>query len=438
MSTQTKQCDACGASVTYTGHRGFGAAHNCPKRGADASDASHPVCPTHKTLVWVVGPYSTFRSCSVRSCASGKRGKPYRFCAPRGATDDDTKVPGTERDDDIDTDTTTEAPANMTDSTPTPANGDVQSALAQLMVALQPKAPAIDLATVQAIVNSAVDAKLQAEAKVTLVIERRDDDVKVEVEHPHPYLARAIRLARAGIPVYLWGPAGGGKTTAAQQIASALGLDFELDTLDRTTSRSQIQGFMSANGTPVQTSFTRCYSEGKLYCADELDLAPGQVQTLKNSSLANGHAPFAWGNVERAKGFAYVGTGNTPGMPTREYPDRQPMSAAFKDRLYFMLWPVDEQAERAWAGVGGKAKRQIEALPEAREITAVAWVDYVQAMREWARTNAPTLQITPRASKVGLKALACGETPAQVADGLIFRGADAELRTKALNAVRIP
>ena len=64
------------------------------------------------------------------------------------------------------------------------------------------------------------------------------------------------------------------------------------------------------------------------------------------------------------------------------------------------------------------------------------WVKYVQELRKWAASNAPTLMITPRASLAGVRALACGETPDEVADGLIFRGADEEIRRKAMNAVR--
>lgn len=454
MSKQeTKKCDACGVLVTYTGHRGFGAAHaHCTLKGQSAVSPDHKPCPVHNVLVWAVGPYSTFRTCHTY-CAAGKRGKPHRYCAPRGehsdggadSSDDATAADEFQTEDQIEVQTEiNKAIANgefmPPKSTPTPPPNDapdVQAALAALMGALQPKAPAIDMTTLTALVNNAVDSKLQATAKITLVIEDKATESKVEIEHPHPYVARVIKLVKAGMSVYLWGPAGGGKTTALMQVAKALGRESEIDTLDPSTFRSMIQGYMTPNGEPVHTSFTRCWQHGKFYIADECDNAPGHVQTLFNSALANGHAPLAWGNVERPGTFGFGGAGNTPGRPTREFPDRKPMSAAFADRLYFVHWPLDEQGERMWSGVGGKSKRQIPS-DTPRAITGAAWVDFVQNLREWSKTNAPTLMITPRASIVGLKALACGETPEQVADALIFRGADAELRTKALNAVRIP
>lgn len=445
MSEQTvKVCDACGMNVEYTGHRGFLDAHGraCVKRGASAVDATHHVCPTHHSLVWVIGPYSAFRACGERNCTAGKRGKPWRYCAPRGEyAERPTQEQRTEHEAQ-----TTQAAVNpqpeievSTAVQLNPATNPAASeAIKALLAALTPTAPAFDegkmRAIVESTVNNAVDAKLASTTR-TLVIEQAAE-VKVEIDHPHPYLSRVIKLVNAGLPVYLWGPAGGGKTTAGMQVARALNRESEIDTLDPSTFRSMVQGYCTPTGEPVHTSFTRCWTSGKVYIGDEADNGPGHVQTLFNSALANGHAPLAWGNVARNESFAFIATGNTPGRPTREFPDRKPMSAAFADRLYFVHWPLDEQAERAWSGVGGKAKAI--KCPVPREIAADAWVDFVQRLREWCTTNAPTIMITPRASIVGLKALAAGESPEQVADGLIFRGADSELRSKALNAVKLP
>jgi ssDNA-binding Zn-finger/Zn-ribbon topoisomerase 1 len=283
-------------------------------------------------------------------------------------------------------------------------------------------------------IRNTIIEELAKVRSVVIEIKREDKETKT-VEGAHYLMPRLIRLISAGIPVYLWGPAGSGKTTAAMQASHALSLDSEIDTLDPSTFRSMVQGYCTPQGEPVHTSFTRCWSSGKVYIADECDNAPGHVQTLFNSALANGHAPLAWGNVERApEGFGFVGTGNTPGRPTREFPDRKPMSAAFADRLYFMHWPLDPAIECRAGGLS------IPVAPERKEVvvTAAEWVIYVQRMREWARENMPTLMITPRASLVGLKALSLGETPLEVAHALIFRGADGEMVNKALNAVKLP
>lgn len=276
-------------------------------------------------------------------------------------------------------------------------------------------------------------AELKANKPVVLEVKKLDGAV-TKVENGHYLLPRLIKLLASGFNLYLWGPAGSGKTTAAMWAAVALKWLSEIDTLDPTTFRSMVQGYMTPQGEPVHTTFTRCWTEGKVYVADETDNAPGHVQTLFNSALANGHAPLAWGNVARKEGFGFVGTGNTPGRPTREFPDRKPMSAAFADRLYFMHWPLDPAIECRAAGLA------IPAMPvvEPKTCSAKDWVTFVRKLRDWASVNMPTLMVTPRASLAGLQALQLGESPLDIAHGLIFRGADSEMVSKALNAVKLP
>jgi energy-coupling factor transporter ATP-binding protein EcfA2 len=308
------------------------------------------------------------------------------------------------------------------------------------------KAPASQAAALGELVKKALEAELVglraevtalASAKATVLEVKTGSGPKAttkQIAGAHFLMPRLLKLLDAGFAVYLWGPAGSGKTTAAMQAAKVLSRESEIDTLDPSTFRSMVQGYMTPTGEPVHTTFTRCWTGGKVYIADETDNAPGHVQTLFNSALANGHAPLAWGNVARPDSFSFIGTGNTPGRPTREFPDRKPMSAAFADRLYFLYWPIDPSIECRAAGLTPpKAEPRYETTASAQ-----LWVSFVQSLRAWATVNAPTLMITPRASLAGLKALAAGETPAEVADGLIFRGCDAELKRKALYAVPLP
>lgn len=284
---------------------------------------------------------------------------------------------------------------------------------------------------------NALQKKLdQVEANTPKVIQvKAGENVVTEFTDEHYLMPRLIRLIVADFNVYLWGDAGTGKTTAALRAFQHLKRGAEIDTLDMSTFRSMIQGYMTPTGEPVHTAFTRCWTGGMGYVADETDNAPGHVQTLFNSALANGHAPLAWGNVARKDGFAFVGTGNTPGRPTRAFPDRKPMSAAFMDRLYFVRWPLDEAIEARAAGLP-LSPRAPE--PEPKAIDPKDWVTWVRLIREWANKEMPTLMVTPRASLAGLKALGIGETCEEVAHGLVFRGADEELVHKALNACPLP
>lgn len=458
-----QHCFACEQTVPTNGH-GLFKQHACPVAGANVETATMMVhgwktCPAHNRLVWTLGSYSAYPACDVATCTeNAKRGgkavswryngkpkaSPDRAEAEAEIAAEESAVHESEMQDgsDLPIPDDVEVPEEMkperkvkaaSKSTPIPT--DAAQAFQALLATLTPKVE-IDETMVRKLVSEAVDAKLSERVVTTLEVKDLDKGTKVDIDAPHPYLQRVIRLVKAGIHVYLWGPAGSGKTTAGMQVAHALKRESEIDTLDPSTFRSMVQGYMTPTGDPVHTAFSRCYTSGKVYIADECDNAPGHVQTLYNSALANGHAPLAWGNVGRADGFAFIGTGNTPGRPTREFPDRKPMSAAFADRLYFVHWPLDEASERKWAEVTGHGNAI--KVPKARTITAQAWVDWVQKTREWAKSNAPTLMITPRASLVGIRALELGESPEMVAEALVFRGADAELQKKALNAVVLP
>jgi len=313
-------------------------------------------------------------------------------------------------------------------STPAAAPGSIDAAIDARIEARIGKGPAVNEETIRRIVREA-SIPQTVEIKIT-----REDGTQATIPDAHYLMPRLLNLLGAGISVYLYGPAGTGKTTALLTAATALGHGGEIDTLDPSTPKSGVMGYRTPTGEPVETAFTRCYGRGGLYIADEADNAPAHVQTLFNSALANGHAPAAWGQIARSPIFAFGACGNTPFRPTPKFPDRKVGSAAFTDRLYYIFWPLDPNIERRATG------RSLVKAPTrvTREITPAAWGRWVEEVRAWADKNAPTLQVTPRATLVGLKALAAGETPEEVAHGLVFRGADTSLVSKALEACPLP
>lgn len=276
----------------------------------------------------------------------------------------------------------------------------------------------------------------EATQTVTILIKRDAEDTGRKIEGAHYLMPRLLRLLKAEMAVYLYGPAGTGKTTALLEASKAFERPGEIDTLDPSTPKSGVMGYRTPTGEAVFTAFTRMYASGGFYIADEADNAPAHVQTLFNSALANGYAPAAWGLIERHPDFRFVAAGNTPFRPTPAFPDRRPGSAAFMDRLYFVHWPLDPNIERRACG---RSPARIPArLGREREISAADWGRWVEEIRAWTVKNAPTIQVTPRATLSGLKALSVGETPEEVAHGLVFRGADDTLVTKALDACPLP
>jgi hypothetical protein len=263
---------------------------------------------------------------------------------------------------------------------------------------------------------------------------RRDDAPPVKIEGAHYLVPRIVKLMSARIPVLVWGEAGTGKTTLAAQVADALGLEFHFDTLTRDSSRVQIYGYRAPDGTPVETPTTRAYAAGDraMLAHDEVGYSPPSVQGMLNSALANGILPAAWGDLRGAP--AYLATDNTPLGPTEDHPDREEGSPAYKDRLYFIRLDLDENIIRRACGLSPVRRA---ARPEAT-CTAADWGTWVLSARAWCKRNAPNLHVGQRAALVGLRALAAGETPEEVAEGLVFKGCDPSLRSKVLDANPLP
>jgi MoxR-like ATPase len=282
--------------------------------------------------------------------------------------------------------------------------------------------------------------KPQGNAPVRIEIKPVGDLPPIDVSEDHPEVPRIIKLFMAGLFPYLFGDAGNGKTTALMRAATILGeiqgrtIGMEIDTCDRSTPRSAILGYRTPNGDPVQTPFTSLYANGGLLIHDEMDNAPAYVQSILNTALANGHSPSAWGTIKRHPDFFYCAAGNTPFRPTARFPDRLPGSFAYMDRLYFVHFEIDPNIERRACG------RPLVKRParKAETCSAANWGAWVEEVRAWTKENTPTIQVTPRATFSGLKALAAGETPLEAAHGLVFRGADSALVDKILSAVPLP
>jgi hypothetical protein len=336
---------------------------------------------------------------------------PAAVNAPVDARNDDDDAPS--------------APAARTPAAPGSIDAIIDQRIDAALGGFQPAA-AMDEGRVRALI-----AETQA-ATVTVEIKRLDETVHVK-ENAHPLFPRAARLAGAGVHLQFYGPAGTGKTTLAIDVAEALGNGWELETLDPTTPKSSVSGYRTPTGENVHTSTTRAAIQGKALILDENDLGPGALQSLYNGLLANGHIACAWGRENKASTFVHLGCSNTPlAGPTPTFSDRKVGSSAYRDRLYFIHVPQDPNIEARAAGLP-------LAPPPARKATTCTpaeWVSWVRAMRAWAPTNAPLLVqfLGQRASLMGVKLLDLGETPREMADGLVFKGADDALVAKALAA----
>lgn len=266
------------------------------------------------------------------------------------------------------------------------------AAVAELLELLNSndEAPELDEEQVRAIVTEQV-AKAIAEADLPrptiLKIEPLNGE-KVELGAVHKRLPDLIMACQTRVNVFLAGPAGSGKTTAAEQVAKAFNLPFYFN--GAIDTEYKLKGFIDAQGRLTSTAFRDAYEKGGVYLFDEVDASLPPATMAFNSALANGFCDFPDGRISRHKDFICIAAGNTYGMgATFDYVGRNKQDAAFLDRFAFMTWDIDAELERA-------------ICPNAE------WVRYVQRVRAKAQEKGLKLVISPRASVFGAQLLAVG------------------------------
>lgn len=150
----------------------------------------------------------------------------------------------------------------------------------------------------------------------------------------HENFETLMRLVSASIPVLLTGEAGAGKTHSAVQVAKSMGLEFRSMSVGLQTSKTDLLGYLDANGKYVTTSFREMYEKGGVFVMDEIDAGNSNVLIVINSALSNGFASFPDKQVERHDDFRFIATANTFGKGANtKYVGRNQLDAALLDRF---------------------------------------------------------------------------------------------------------
>ena len=220
-----------------------------------------------------------------------------------------------------------------------------------------------------------------------------------------------------GLPVMLVGPAAAGKTTACEQVATAMGLPFY--TNGAITGAHELTGYKDGAGHYHTTPFRQAFEHGGVYLMDELDRSDAGAVLALNSALANGFMAFP----DRAEpvrahpDFVPLIAANTYGRGAdRVYVGANQLDGATLDRFAVLSWDYDEALERAITGDD-------------------AWVSYVQAARKAASEMKIRHIISPRASLGGAALRRTGLAFDTVAEAVIWKGLDMDQRTRIVNAI---
>jgi len=194
-----------------------------------------------------------------------------------------------------------------------------------------------------------------------------------------------------GINVLLTGGAGLSKSTAVLQCAEAFGLQFRSISFSNQTTKTDLLGFIDANGIYRKSGFIDAFENGHVFLGDEMDACSSNVLVLINSALANGIVTTPENHVIKAHdNFRFVGTANTNLRgASNGFTARNKIDSATIDRFCVIEWKLDEELEEKIADNKG-------------------WVEIVRKARQTAQERLDGVEITPRASYDGATLLRAG------------------------------
>lgn len=180
----------------------------------------------------------------------------------------------------------------------------------------------------------------------------------------HAQFPRLLRMLQSDLNVWLVGPAGTGKTAAAEAACNALGLPyFRAKSVGPTTAEYDLLGYNNAAGTFVRGAFYETYKNGGVLLIDEIDSASGDALIAINSALANGFAFFGDERVNKHADFRCIAAANTVGQGRDSvYIGRSQIDGATLDRFNFLRWGYDSGIEQSivasWSAVATEKQRQ--------------------------------------------------------------------------------
>lgn len=263
-------------------------------------------------------------------------------------------------------------------------------------------------------------ATMEKAKKLEIKIPGKAKPIEVGISHrTFPELVELVAMAAR--PVYMVGPAGGGKTEAARMACAAIGLDpktkFFPQAVGMQTTQSQLIGYVDAHGGCVHSQAYLACTQGGIWFLDEVDAANPGVMTIANAILANRFVNFGCncGVIERHKDTRFVVAANTFGKGADHlYVGRNQLDAATLNRFVWLNWDYDWDLTRQIAG-------DIE-----------GFTTYIERLSECAAELKLRVIIGPRQAIYGCEMLAAGKNRQRVEELVLWAAIDLDDRRKIL------
>ena len=170
--------------------------------------------------------------------------------------------------------------------------------------------------------------------------------------------------------VYLYGPAGTGKSALAEQVAEHLGLNFY--PMSTVTQEFKFTGFIDGHGTFHDTNFYKAVKNGGIFFIDEMDSCSSDVLVGLNACLANGYFDFPNETIKAHKDFRVISAGNTIGRgASDDYVGRQALDLSTLDRFLAIKIDYSRNIDMAVAKQDEKLVDFAHALRRASQVTEI-------------------------------------------------------------------
>lgn len=258
-----------------------------------------------------------------------------------------------------------------------------------------------------------------------------DTGVRVTIAGAHCQMPRLLYWVQKRKNVWLAGKPGGGKSTAAKQVATALDLQFGAIQLNMQTPESRLFGFYGADAaTYRRTMFRDCYEQGGVFLIDEIDNANDGLLTTLNTALENDFCAFPDKRIDRHPDFVCIASANTAGRGGDTlHAGRRPVDGATLDRFEVLDWKYDLALE--------------ERLTLAINATdGLKWLGWVRAVRRMVEENSLPIVVSPRASFNGAAALLDSPKDVsveEIADEVLFnKGVKPDVKKRILTTCVLP
>jgi len=217
--------------------------------------------------------------------------------------------------------------------------------------------------------------------------------------------------------VMLVGAAGAGKSKMVSQCARVFGKEFYPMSIGAQTTKSDLMGFMNAQGEYVTTPVRMAFENGGILLLDEIDAGNSGTLTILNNLLSNNEIMFPDKKVAKHPDFQCVCTANTYGRGgTLEYVGRNRLDAATLDRFVIFNVHYDLDLEKY--------------------LCKNDWYhNVIQQMRNNAEKYDIKIIISPRACIDGADLLDAGFKVKEVLDMVVFKGVSDDVRSKILEGI---